>query len=178
MVDLATIPDNRKRRGNDWGTGLSPAIERARATREPKPQKPAAVSKPAPVIVEAAAPPSIEITGRALAKIFDYDGLWNAVRGRYAELGITRIGADALSKLPDGYCGKLLGAAQVRKIGLNSLERILEGTGCFLVLVEDPGASAKMMATAKELGLLRRIPARQLKLLPPPRPPAIEADKP
>jgi len=75
-------------------------------------------------------------------------------------MGITRMGADTLY-LPDGYTGKLLGAAQVRKIGLHSLERVLEGTGCFLVLVEDPEASAKVLATAKELGLFRKLQSRR-----------------
>jgi hypothetical protein len=151
---------------------MSPALERSRAAREPKPQKPVAAIKPAPVIVQAVAPPSIEITGRPLARFKDYDGLWAAIRGRYDSMGITRVGADTLTKLPDGYCGKLMGAAQVRKIGLHSLERVLEGTGRFLVLVEDPEASAKMLATAKELGLFRKQPPRELKLLPPPSPPA------
>ena len=127
-------------------------------------------TKPAPVAT--VAPPPIKIKGRVLARFKDYDGLWAAVRGRYDAMGITRMGADSLTNLPDGYHGKLLGAAQVRKIGLHSLERVLEGTGCFLVLVEETEASAKMMATAKELGLLRRCQRRELKLLPPPIPAA------
>jgi hypothetical protein len=125
-----------------------------------------------PVPVATAEPPPIKIKGRPLARIENYDALWNAVRSRYDAMGITRVGADTLSNLPDGYTGKLLGAAQVRKIGLHSLERVLEGTGCFLVLVEDPEASAKMLATAKELGLFRKQPRRELKLLAPPSPPA------
>jgi hypothetical protein len=127
-------------------------------------------TKPAPVAT--VAPPPIKIKGRVLARIENYDALWNAVRSRYDAMGITRIGADTLSNLPDGYTGKLLGAAQVRKIGLNSLERVLEGTGCFLVLVEDAEASAKMLATAKELGLFRKQPRREFKLLAPPSQPA------
>jgi hypothetical protein len=172
MSDVATISDSRaKRGGRNWA--IPPAIERARAAREAKPPPPVAATKPAaPVIAQPVAPPSIEIHGRPLARIEDYDGLWNAVRSRYDAMGITRMGADTLSNLPDGYTGKLLGAAQVRKIGLHSLERVLEGTGCFLVLVEETEASAKMMATAKELGLLRRCQRRELKLLPPPIPAA------
>jgi hypothetical protein len=168
----ASISDNRtKRGGRNWG--IPPAIERARAMREPKKSPPpVAATKPVPVIVQPAAPQTIEINGRPLARIKDYDGLWAAVRGRYDSMGITRVGGDTLSQLPDGYTGKLLGAAQVRKIGLHSLERVLEGTGCFLVLVEDPEASAKMLATAKELGLFRKLQPRQLKLLPPPSQPA------
>jgi hypothetical protein len=169
MSDLANHHDHRPKKNRGWG--LPPNIERARASREPKPQLQAA-TKPAPVIAQAATLPSIEIAGRALAKIASYNGLWNAVRARVEAMGITRIGADTLSNLPDGYTGKLLGAAQVRKIGLNSLERLLDGTGCYLILVEDPAATEKLMAAAKEMHLFRRLAPRQLKLLPPPRPTA------
>jgi hypothetical protein len=159
--------DHRQKRNRGWG--LPPNIARASASREPK--KPTApTGKPAPAIAQAAALPSIEIAGRALAKFVSYNGLWNAVRARVEAMGITRIGTDTLSKLPDGYTGKLLGAAQVRKISLNSLERILEGTGCYLVLVEDAVATETILATAKEMHLFRRGPPRAQKLLPPPSP--------
>jgi hypothetical protein len=173
MSDLATLPNEsgqgteQRRSNGHWR--MPPAIERASASRE-KPQRHATPTKPAPAIAESAALPSVEIAGRALAKFASYNGLWSAVRARFAELGITRIGADTLSKLPDGYTGKLLGGAQVRKIGLNSLEKLLDGTGCYLVLVEDPAATEKLMATAKEMHLFRRMAPRQLKLLPPPSP--------
>jgi hypothetical protein len=156
MADaIATVSDHRGARGS--------YDERRLTTRWPS-------AKPGPEVATAA-PPPIKIKGRVLARIENYDALWNAVRSRYDAMGITRMGADTLY-LPDGYTGKLLGAAQVRKIGLHSLERVLEGTGCFLVLVEDPEASAKVLATAKELGLFRKLQSRALKLLSPPSQPA------
>src|SRR5450755_1189941 len=152
MADaIATVSDHRGARGS--------YDERRLTTRWPS-------AKPGPEVATAA-PPPIKIKGRVLARIENYDALWNAVRSRYDALGITRMGADTLY-LPDGYTGKLLGAAQVRKIGLHSLERVLEGTGCFLVLVEDPEASAKMMATAKELGLLTPMPASRAQTIAAP----------
>jgi hypothetical protein len=173
MSDLATLPNasgqrtEQRRSNGHWR--MPPAIERASAARE-KPQRHATSTKPVPVTPQAAALPSIEIAGRALAKIASYNGLWSAVRARVEAMGITRIGTDTLSGLPDGYTGKLLGAAQVRRIGLNSLEKLLDGTGCYLVLVEDPAATEKLMAAAKEMHLFRRLAPRQLKLLPPPSP--------
>jgi hypothetical protein len=173
MSDLAAV-DNRsgQKRGRPYrGFGVSVNLTHAKVAREKPPAKPAPIA-PAPVITQAATLTSIEITGRALARIENYDALWNAVRARVDALGITRMGIGVLSQLADGYCGKLLGAARVRKISLNSLERILEGTGCYLVLVEDPAATETILAAAEELNLFRRGPPRQLKLLPPPRPPA------
>jgi hypothetical protein len=167
MTDaLATISDNRtRRRGNDWGTGLSPAIERARAAREPKPQKPVAAIKPAPVIVQAIAPPSIEITGRVLAIFADYNGQWAAIRERVEAMGITRLQFDHLTGLQEGYSGKLLGEAQRRRFGKESLGATLGGIGCKLVLVEDPAATAKIMARVEKR---KRKQKRPLKLLAPP----------
>jgi hypothetical protein len=119
--------------------------------------------KPAPV--EAVASPAIEIKGRVLAEIADYDGLWSAVRVRLEAMGITRREFDHLTGLQEGYSGKLLGAAQRRRFGKESLGATLGGICCKLVLVEDPEATAKMLARAKK----RRLPLRPLKLLAPPR---------
>jgi hypothetical protein len=58
-----------------------------------------------------------------------------------------------------GYSGKLLGAAQVKKFGKHSLGMTLGATCCKLVLVEDPEATAKMMARAKK----RQRPIRETK---------------
>jgi hypothetical protein len=119
--------------------------------------------KPAPV--EAVVSPAIEIKGRVLAEIADYDGLWSAVRVRLEAMGITRREFDHLTGLQEGYSGKLLGAAQRRRFGKESLGATLGGICCKLVLVEDPEATAKMLARAKK----RRLPLRPLKLLAPPR---------
>jgi hypothetical protein len=119
---------------------------------------------PAPVIVQAVAPPPIEISGRVLAVFSDYDGQWNAIRARVEAMAITRNELDFLSGLQDGYSGKLLGTAQRRRFGEVSLGATLGAICCKLVLVEDPEATAKMLARVQK----RRRPTRQLKLLPPP----------
>jgi hypothetical protein len=112
-------------------------------------------AKPKPEVPTAALPP-IAIKGRVLAQITDYDGLWSAMRGRVDELRITREELDYLSGNQDGYSGKLLGPAQVKKFGKQSLGKTLRGTGCYLVLVEDPEQTEKMMARAKR----RKLPLR------------------
>jgi hypothetical protein len=215
MADaLATLSDNRtRRRGSDWGTGLSPAIERARASREPKPQLPVVIN-PAPaevVEVAAIAPSPIAIHGRVLAKFSDYNGLHRAIAARAAELQLTRHELDYLSGNLDGYSAKVLSPTQYRKFGPVSLGNTVGALGCYLLLledetetkkllssppgpkasrchggsiadlgeklgaigctlalIEDPRATEKIMKRAKK----RRRPLRQLKLLPPPSPPA------
>jgi hypothetical protein len=127
--------------------------------------------KPAPV--EAVASPAIEIKGRVLAEIADYDGLWSAVRVRVEAMGITRREFDDLTGLQEGYSGKLLGAAQRRRFGKESLGATLGGICCKLVLVEDPEATAKIMARVEKRKLKQK---RPLKLLAPPC--AATADRP
>jgi hypothetical protein len=112
--------------------------------------------KTAPAAPPAIDQPSIEIRGRVLAVFSDYDGLWNAVRARVDAMGITRLELDHLSGNQEGYSGKLLGAKQVKKFGKQSLGATLGATCCKLVLVEDPEATAKMLARAKK----RRRPVR------------------
>jgi hypothetical protein len=106
--------------------------------------------KPAPIATPAIVPPSIEIKGRVLAKFADYDGLWGVVRARVDELGITREGLDELCGHQDGYSGKLLGARQTKRFGMKSLGNILGATATYLVLVEDPEQTAKIMARCKK----------------------------
>ena len=120
-------------------------------------------TKPAPAPAPAA-PTSIEITGRVLAKFADYDGLWGAVRARADELGISRLELDFHANLQDGYSAKILGPSQIKSLGTKSLGGILRGTGTYLVLVEDAAATAKFMAQRK----VKQKQKRPFKLLPPP----------
>src|ERR1019366_5596390 len=131
-----TIQVNYRTKHGGKGWGLPPNIARASTSRPPKPQKPAAVSKPAPVIVQAVAPPSIEITGRVLAVFSNYDGLQNAVRGRVDEMEFTRLEVDHLSGNQHGYSGKLLGPKQRKKFGKQSLGNTLGAVGSYLAMVE------------------------------------------
>jgi len=87
------------------------------------------------------------------------DALWRAFRTRVDAMKITRLELDHLSGLQEGCSGKLLGAAQVKNFGRHSLGMTLGATCCKLVLVEDPEATAKMMARAKK----RQRPIRETK---------------
>ena len=141
---------NHNHLGHRLGWGISPNIERASASREKKPQPSKAVAiKPAPV-APAIVPPSIKISGRVLAKFSDYDGMWGAFRNRLDEMGITREELDHLSGMQPGYSGKLCGPRQVKKFGKHSLGCTLGATATYLVLVEDPEQTAKIMARCKK----------------------------
>jgi hypothetical protein len=161
MADaLATIADDQPghhRRRHDRPFGVSVNLTHAKVARDPKPPAPRTPrAKPRPRVAPAIDQPSIEINGRPLAIFDTYDGLWNAIRGRVDAMGITRLELDHLSGNQEGYSGKLLGAKQVKKFGKHSLGATLGATCCKLVLVEDPEATAKMLARANK----RRRPVR------------------
>jgi hypothetical protein len=80
----------------------------------------------------------------------------SCIRARVDALGITRIELDHLSGNQEGFSGKLLGAKQVKKFGKNSLGQTVGATGTYLLLVEDPEETAKIMARCK----LRQRPLR------------------
>jgi hypothetical protein len=76
--------------------------------------------------------------------IRSYADLRAAFRARVEDLRISRLLVDELAGLPEGYSAKLLGAGQVRGIGLKSLGQLCEGTASMLLLIEDPEALAKI----------------------------------
>lgn len=87
---------------------------------------------------------------KPLAEIRNYDDLHRALRARVDEVNISRTAIDELSGLPDGYAGKLLGNAQVKKLGPLSMGALLQALGLKLHLVEDTDQSARMCERWKE----------------------------
>jgi hypothetical protein len=146
MADaLATTPAYRGSRGSHDERQLT-----ARWTSAKKPKSEVTI----------AAPPAIAVKGRVIAQVTDYQALWNAMRGRVAELRITMLELDGLSEACDGYSAKILGPSQLKSFGKKSLGRMLTGTGTYLLLVEDPKATAKI----KEIAKTRRRPVRPTQL--------------
>lgn len=81
--------------------------------------------------------------------ISDYDGLLEAFRERAKELEISRERIDAIAGWADGYAGKLLSGAAVKRrkiIGPLSLELMLGTLGLKMILIEDPEATARTVA--------------------------------
>jgi hypothetical protein len=146
MTDVARIATIERRSGGDY-FGVSPSLARAKVARDKKPPPPA-IAKP--VAVPAIVPPTIELNGRVLAKVADYDGLWSAIRERVDEMEITREELNSQAQMQDGYAGKLLGPKQVKRFGIASLGKTLGAIGCRLLLVEDPVLTAKVMARYKK----------------------------
>jgi hypothetical protein len=189
---LATLADDQRhhRRHHDRPFGVSVNLTHAKVARDAKPpaQAPAPRAKPkqrprrqvAPAIDQ----PSIEIGGRPLAIIADYDGLWAAIRARVDAMQITRETLNGMANLQDGYMGKLLGGAQGKKFGKLSLGKTLGAIGCDLALIEDEIQTAKIRAidqiiaaTAAALGISRADLARLagFKAAPPKAMSAIDA---
>jgi hypothetical protein len=95
---------------------------------------------------------------RALATVTDYDGMIAAIRGRMRELGVTNETIDAITGLPSGYVGKLVGEGRIKNLGPMSFGVMLQSLGLKLIVVEDPKTTAKMrprwMQREKALPLL------------------------
>jgi hypothetical protein len=127
---LATIPVYRGSRGSHDERQLTARRSRAKPKR----------------VVVAPAQPSIEISGRVLAIMADYDGIWKAIRDRVDAMQVTRETLNGMANLQDGYMGKLLGGAQVKKFGKQSLGKTLGAIGCDLALIEDEIQTAKIRA--------------------------------
>jgi hypothetical protein len=137
------------RRHHDRPYGVSVGLSHAKVARDPKPPAPRptrAKPRPSPRVAPAIDQPSIEINGRALAIIADYDGLWGAIRARVDAMQITRETLNGMANLQDGYMGKLLGGAQGKKFGKRSLGATLGAIGCDLALIEDEIQTAKIRA--------------------------------
>lgn len=86
-----------------------------------------------------------------LALVRSYDELHAALRERAAELGISRLELDAVAGLAHGHAGKILGLAQVKKLGPVSMPLVLEALAVRLALIED----------AQALQRLDRVPRRR-----------------
>lgn len=91
------------------------------------------------------------MTDATIATVNDYDGLIAALRDRAAAIGYTNDTLDAVTGLPAGYIGKLLGPGLVKKLGPLSFGVLMQALGLRVVLVEDP----ETMAKVGKLGLIR-----------------------
>jgi hypothetical protein len=81
---------------------------------------------------------------RRLAAVTSYDDLVIALRARVDELQISRALVDEISGLPLGLTGKVLGIAQVKRLGWESLWLVTATLGLRLVLEIDEELTAEM----------------------------------
>jgi hypothetical protein len=81
---------------------------------------------------------------RVLGEFTNYDEMIAALRARAAELNLSGQSIDSLSGLAERYAAKLLGPAQVRRLGATSLGPFFGALGVRGVLVEDKAAIAKV----------------------------------
>lgn len=89
--------------------------------------------------------------GAALGRLFrDYRTLIEICRARAAELELSRLEIDRLSKLPDGYSAKILGkeenAKDAKRIWPKGLGAMLDTLGLQIILIEDDVAKARTLA--------------------------------
>lgn len=74
----------------------------------------------------------------------DYHGLVAALRRRKNDLNLSDVTVDELANLAAGHTGKLLGAAEVKRLGPLSLFAICYALSVKVALVEDPEAMEKI----------------------------------
>jgi hypothetical protein len=109
---------------------LSPAFDRAKASREP----------PSAIVVALKRPPTIAPSATTPSEITDYDSLLMLLRARADELQISRGTIDHITGLPDGLSAKILSLNQLRRIGMISLGPLLDALALKLVAVPDDEA--------------------------------------
>jgi hypothetical protein len=116
---------------------LSPAFERAKVARDPKPVQPTAK----PIVVAVQQPSNAVLCADASnAEIRTYDDLIGYFKKRADELNISRLTLDHIAGLPDGLSSKVLGLKQTRRIGMATLEYFLQALALRLVVIPDPDA--------------------------------------
>jgi hypothetical protein len=81
---------------------------------------------------------------RVLGEFSNYDELIGALRHRAAELNLSGETIDAVSGLTSKYSQKLLGPAQVRRLGATSLGAFFGALAVRALLIEDKAAAARI----------------------------------
>lgn len=80
-----------------------------------------------------------------------YDDLIRGIREHMNAIGMSCNELDAVSGMPTGYAGKVLGPARVRALGPKSFEYFLGALGLVMKLEVDPEAEARIAARAEKL---------------------------
>lgn len=94
-------------------------------------------------------------------QVLRYIDLIGLVRGRVADLDVPHEQLEEYMDLTPGHLGKILGVAEIRRIGLASIWKILDGLGLRMIIVEhlDRAATLDEMA-AKTRPRKRKGPPR------------------
>jgi hypothetical protein len=139
LEEIAEQSSRRVNKRAKYKTGwqISPSIERAKASREPKqakakPQK----RKPnlEPIATCAPATPAV---------IKSYEDLICAFRARRDELEISLETLDMLAGLPDRLGSKILNLRHIRRLGMATLGPVLDALGLKLIVIVDEEALAR-----------------------------------
>jgi hypothetical protein len=85
-------------------------------------------------------------TPRQLGTVRNYHDLHEVLRQHADELNVARLTIDAVSGLPSGYTGKLLGPGKIKRVGATSMEPLLATLGIKLIAVVDEEALERVQS--------------------------------
>lgn len=88
----------------------------------------------------------------------DYDELITALKARVDEIGVAVKFLDDLAGVPDGFSGKVFGAARVKMVGIFHLFLYAEALAMRVELVPDLDAAKRMEKRWEQRDELRRRP--------------------
>jgi hypothetical protein len=153
-AEQTSLRVNEHIRHGKFGWNVSPATERASASREKK-KAPKPIATKHPLAESLASPPTVST---CIARpVIGYKGLVETCRKRANELAISRLEIDRLAGLPMGYSAKLLGnddgVPRKKRMWPASLEAILGTLGLQIIVIEDYAATSRTLS--------RRIPVDQ-----------------
>jgi hypothetical protein len=81
---------------------------------------------------------------KPIGTFHDYQSFVALLRARKAELGLSDLALDDAAGLTGGHSGKLLGPAQVKGIGRQTLTALLDALGLSGTLYADPAKVARI----------------------------------
>jgi hypothetical protein len=138
IFEQCSLRVNERTRHGKFGWSIPPNLERSSVARE---KIFVAKESPKPEILA----PIIHIfTG---ANVTSYNEALPHIRDRVgAVLKIKYEDFDSLCDFPSGLSGKVFGAAQIKRFGIEKFFDALRGAGLRIRLEEDPEQTAKMLA--------------------------------
>jgi hypothetical protein len=153
IFEQTSIRVNKRTRRRNFGWAIPPSIERAAAAREGK-----AIAKPAALVPaddergtsSVGTPSGTQEMLTISEPVTSYTELICGIRARVGQLEVRYLDFDKLAGFAEGLSGKVFGAAQIKRLGIEKMFDAIRAAGLRLRLEEDPEQTAKMQIRISE----------------------------